>query len=93
MVSPRVRREMVKFAISGFHLSQRRACRLVGILPSVFRYISRNHDLPGLRERLREHAAQRPKSGPKRPRDPLFEQEQTWGKVRVGCSICLKAET
>lgn len=66
MVSPRVRREMVKFATSTFRLSQRRACGLVGIYPSVFRYTSRKHELPGLRERLREHAAQRPRFGYRR---------------------------
>lgn len=66
MVGPRVRREMVRFATSTFRLSERRACGLVGIFPSVFRYKSRKKDVPGLRERMRDLAVQRPRFGYRR---------------------------
>ncbi|MNS05460.1 IS2 transposase TnpB [compost metagenome] len=66
MVSPRVRREMVRFATSTFRLSERRACGLVGIFQSVFRYKSRKKDVPGLRERMRDLAVQRPRFGYRR---------------------------
>jgi len=47
-------------------LSQRRACRLVGIARSVARYQRRSVEAPGLRERLRTLAAERRRYGYRR---------------------------
>jgi putative transposase len=53
-------------AVEELGLSQRRACRLVGIRRSVARYESRCAEPVGLRERLRELAAERRRFGYRR---------------------------
>ena len=53
-------------AVKELGLTQRRACRLVGIARSVARYRRRSIDPPGLRERLRALAAERRRYGYRR---------------------------
>ena len=53
-------------AVEELGLTQRRACRLVGIARSVARYRTRFSDPPGLRERLRDLAAERRRYGYRR---------------------------
>lgn len=57
---------MVKRLCAEHGLSQQRACRLVGIDPSVLRYRSRRPDDGPLRQRLRELAAVRRRFGYRR---------------------------
>lgn len=46
-----------------FGLSQRRACRLVGLEPCIYRYQSRRGDDANIRERLKELAREHPRWG------------------------------
>ena len=67
-VRPAQRRAAVRVgAASGYGLSERRACRLVGIGRSTLRYWSRARaDDGAMRQRLRELAAVRPRFGYRR---------------------------
>jgi putative transposase len=56
----------VNWAIEQKSYSQRRACRLVGIEPKTYRYVSRRSDDRGLRARLRALAAERRRFGYRR---------------------------
>ena len=60
VVSPAARREVVEHFRAAYELSERRACRLVGLSRSVQRYTSRRTVYPGLEDRLLEHAGERP---------------------------------
>lgn len=63
---PAQRRAAVSYLQERFGLSQRRACRLVGVARSTIRYQGRPRDDAGVRGRLRELAAQRPRFGYRR---------------------------
>ena len=65
MVTAPARRAAVGFVKDSFELSQRRACRLIGISESSLRYVSVRSDGP-LLERLRELALERSRFGYKR---------------------------
>jgi putative transposase len=66
-VTPAVRRAAVQRVQERYGLSERRACRLVGIGRSTLRYRSHARaDEPSLRQRLRELAAERPRFGYRR---------------------------
>ena len=65
-MTPAARREAALEAVEELGLTQRRACRLVGISRSVARYRRRCVDPPGLRERLRALAAERRRFGYRR---------------------------
>jgi putative transposase len=56
----------VNWAIEQKGYSQRRACKLVGIEPKTYRYVSRRPDDQGLRARLRALAAERRRFGYRR---------------------------
>lgn len=66
MVRPAVRRRAVEVARTEHGLTERRACALVRMDRSSFRYQSRRPDESELRERLRMLAAQRPRFGARR---------------------------
>ena len=66
MVSPAARRDVVKHFRKDFVLSERRACELVGQSRSVQRYRSIKSEIVGLKERLLEHALERPRFGYRR---------------------------
>jgi len=57
---------VVDFLQESLHLSQRRACGLVGLRTATYRYRSRRPSLEDVRERLRHHAAARPRFGYRR---------------------------
>lgn len=61
-----MRRSAVNRLIERHGLSQRRACRLVGIDHSIWRYQSRRADDAALRQRLRELAQERRRFGYRR---------------------------
>ena len=65
MVTTPAKRSAVVFVRSSFELSQRRACRLVGISDSSCRYVSIRQDEP-LLTRIRELAQERTRFGYKR---------------------------
>jgi putative transposase len=56
----------VRWAISERNYSQRRACRLVGLHPKTYRYVSTRPDDGALRARLKELASQRRRFGYRR---------------------------
>jgi len=53
----------VSYAIEGLGLSERRACLLVGVSPSVYRYKPERGDDDALRRRMREIAGERKRFG------------------------------
>lgn len=66
MVTPGARREAVVHAREHHGLSERRACKLVGVSRRVIRYRSSRPDDGPLRQRLRELAAERRRFGYRR---------------------------
>ncbi len=66
MVTPGARREAVAHAREHYGLSERRACKLVGVSRRVIRYRSLRPDDGPLRQRLRELAAERRRFGYRR---------------------------
>jgi putative transposase len=66
MVTPDVKRDAVAHARSFHGLSERRACALIGIARRVARYKPSRPDDTGLRQRLRELAAERRRFGYRR---------------------------
>lgn len=63
MVTPVARRKAAGHVVSKLGLSERRACRVVGVSRSVFRYRSCRPDDSPLRNRLKALAEQYPKYG------------------------------
>lgn len=63
MVRPAQRREVVIWARSAYQLSERKACRAIGVSASFVRYQSRCPDQAPLRRRLRELAGARVRAG------------------------------
>lgn len=61
-----MRREVVQWVVAEWAVSERRACRLLGVQRSVVRYQCRRSDPPGLRERLCALAAERRRYGYRR---------------------------
>lgn len=59
-------REAVRAVMTGFGLSQRRACRVVGLARSTCQYRGHRDPAPALRERLRALAEQRRRFGYRR---------------------------
>lgn len=66
LLTPRSRRVAVGWAIAERRYTQRRACRLVGLYPKTYRYVSRRPDDGASRARLRELAAVRQRFGYRR---------------------------
>jgi putative transposase len=65
-VTPAARRRAVLHLHDRFAVSERRACRLVGIHRSTLRYRANRAEDDGLRTRLCELAAERPRFGYRR---------------------------
>ncbi len=63
MVRPAARRALVHWAREGYQVSERRACRAVGVERSMVRYRSRRPSQQPLRTRLRELAGVRLRAG------------------------------
>ena len=66
MVTPDAKRNAVAHAREKFGLSERRACRLIGVARRVVRYAPTRPDDAGLRARLRELAGERRRFGYRR---------------------------
>ncbi len=66
MVTPAARREAVEVAMKEHSISRSRACGLVDIQRSQSYYEARKRDDAGLREKLKEKAAERPRFGYRR---------------------------
>jgi putative transposase len=64
MVKPTDRRQAVGSIRASYEFSERRACRALGFSRSSHRYASRRKEPAELIERLRAHAASRPRFGP-----------------------------
>ena len=65
LLKPKVRKMAVAYAIESLGLSERKACLLTGITPSVYRYRSKQgDDVPRLR--MRELAGERKRFGSSR---------------------------
>jgi putative transposase len=65
-VKPAQKRAVVRYFRVGFRVSERRACRLVGVARSSYRYRSQAADQTALRLRLRDLAAARVRYGYRR---------------------------
>lgn len=63
LLKPKVRKMAASYAIEGLGLSERRACLLTGVSPSVYRYRSERGDDDALRRRMRELAGERKRFG------------------------------
>lgn len=83
MVQPIVRREMVEYLQHQHALSQRRACRLIGLDRTTARYRPRRSEQTGLREQLRALAHQRPRFGYRRLAVLLRRTSHTVNHKRV----------
>lgn len=66
MVTPAARRNVVAHAVASHGMSERRACRVLGVDRSSHRYRSRRPDDTGLRTRIRELAHERRRFGYRR---------------------------
>ena len=86
MVTPAMKKEVVGYLEQQHGLSRRRAARLAGTAPSVFRYLSRRPDDVIMRDRMRFLAAQRPRFGYRRLH-VLLRREEVLGE---GVAINLK---
>jgi putative transposase len=63
VVTTKQRRQVVTTLVAAYRVSQRRACRLIGLARSRWQYRSRRPPRTELRERLRILAAERPRWG------------------------------
>src|ERR1700693_4353769 len=59
LLTPSLRRHAARWAVREKGYSQRRACRLVGLHPKTYRYVTKRSGDEELRRRLRELASQR----------------------------------
>ena len=66
MVTPAAKREAVAHLCSGFEMSERRACRVIGCARMSMRYRSRRPDDAALRDRLKALAHERRRFGYRR---------------------------
>ncbi len=66
MVRPAGKRKVVSHLVSAHGLSQRRACRLANLKLSTWQYEPRRQEREGLRQRLRDLAAERRRFGYRR---------------------------
>lgn len=82
MVTPSVRREVVKALQSRGH-AERRACVLVSLQRSTCRYVARRQDDPKLVARLRELAEERPRFGYRRLHALLRREGRRVNRKRV----------
>lgn len=63
MVGPAKRRDLAHYFRDDFNMSERQACRVAGLWRTTLRYVRRREEPPGLRRRLVELAAERPRFG------------------------------
>ena len=97
-MKPAQKRELVQFLCVGFRVSQRKACRAIGIWSSTCRYRSQAKDQTPLRMRIRDLAASRVRYGYRRLHVLLQREGWTVNAKRVyrlyrleGLSLRLKS--
>ena len=83
MVSPQAKREGVRILISDHDFGVTRACGLVQISRSLFRYSRRRADRPELLERITEIAALKRRYGYRRVYLRLRREGWTFNRKRV----------
>lgn len=76
-MTPAARRSATSWACEHFEVSVRRACEVLQMAESTYRYKARRRELEGLRERLVEIAGQRPRFGYRRLH--LMLAREGWG--------------
>ena len=72
-----MRRVAVSYAVNDLGLSERMACLLAGVSPSVYRYEPKQNNDEALRLRLRELAGQRKRFGSPRLHI-MLKRENLW---------------
>jgi putative transposase len=82
VVGPQAKREAVRVARQGRELSERRVCGLVRLHRASWRYRPRRASDAGLRTRLRELAAERPRFGYRRLHALLRRENEADGRAR-----------
>lgn len=83
MVGPVQRREVARYFRERFGLSERRACKLAGLWRSTSQYRSRRLEPEGLRQRIIELAAERPRFGYPRIHALLRREGLEFNRKRV----------
>ena len=81
----KARRLATTYAIEGLGLSERRACLLVGVSSSVYRYEPKRGDDDALRRRMRELAGERKRFGSPRLHI-MLKREGGWWSITSGPS-------
>jgi len=81
VVGPQAEREAVRVAREESRLSERRACRLIGMNRGSWRYQRKERHEAALRARLRELAGERPRFGYRRLHR-LLRREKEYGVVK-----------
>ena len=82
------RRELVRYAVDRHGISERRACRLLGISRTAYRYQTRKPDDREIRERLRWLAERKPHWGFSKINAYLRNQGYRWNHKRVYRVYC-----
>jgi putative transposase len=90
MVKPTDRRQAVGSIQASYEFSERRACRALGFSRSSHRYASRRQEPAELLERLRAHAASRPRFGYRRLHLLLRRDGEQVNHKRVYRLYCLE---
>lgn len=83
MVTPAARREVVAHIATAFSMSERRACRVIGVDRSSMRYAGTRPDDAVLRGRLKELAAERRRFGYRRLHVLLQQEGHAVNRKRV----------
>ena len=82
------RRELVEHTMETYEMSERRACRMLGISRTGCRYQGRKIDDQAIREQLQSIAERKPRWGFKKMRDYLRNQGYGWNHKRVYRVYC-----
>ena len=82
------RRELVVHTVKAYGMSERRACQMIGISRTTYRYRGKKTDDQALREELQGIAERKPRWGFKKMRDYLRNQGYAWNHKRVYRVYC-----
>ena len=91
LLKPKVRKMAAAYAIESLGLSERRACLLTGISPSVYRYRSKQGDAAALRLRMRELAGERKRFGSPRTTSCRFNNQERGPDGQSRREACTRA--
>lgn len=82
------RRELVVHTVKAYGMSERRACQIIGISRTTYRYREKKTDDQAIREQLQRIAERKPRWGFKKMRDYLKNQGYGWNHKRVYRVYC-----